>query len=226
MRADITSIPISEVFEPKDGCPICRLHAILEERMASYITGPAMMEPDIRQETNRLGFCHGHYRKLLAQRKRLSVGLILESHLKELEKNAFTTSLTGKLKGMQAKAKEDCFVCQQLDTSMNQLISNTCHLWAREKDFRALYAEQPYFCLPHGRMLVNTALSVMPKKLQPDFQQITAERTRQYLQTLQEDVSHFCKMFDYRSDKSEENWGNAKDSIERAIAFLTAEEIE
>ena len=54
MREDICSIPISEIFEPKDGCPFCRMRDMLEDRMATYITGAAMMEPDVRVETNRL----------------------------------------------------------------------------------------------------------------------------------------------------------------------------
>lgn len=45
MREDICSIPISEIFEPKDGCPFCRMRDMLEDRMATYITGAAMMEP-------------------------------------------------------------------------------------------------------------------------------------------------------------------------------------
>ena len=47
MREDICSIPISEIFEPKDGCPFCRMRDMLEDRMATYITGAAMMEPDV-----------------------------------------------------------------------------------------------------------------------------------------------------------------------------------
>ena len=34
-----------------------------------------------------------------------------------------------------------------------------------------------------------------------------------------EDVSHFCKMFDYRNAGGD--WGNSRDSIERAIRLLT-----
>ena len=30
MREDICSIPISEIFEPKDGCPFCRMRDMLE----------------------------------------------------------------------------------------------------------------------------------------------------------------------------------------------------
>ena len=45
MRSDICSIPVEEVFEPKEGCPVCRMRNMLENRMAEYITGAAMMEP-------------------------------------------------------------------------------------------------------------------------------------------------------------------------------------
>ena len=54
MREDLCSIPIHDVFLPKDGCPFCRMRDMLEDRMATYITGAAMMEPDVRGETNRL----------------------------------------------------------------------------------------------------------------------------------------------------------------------------
>ena len=84
MRNDITSIPVSEVFEPRDGCPICRMRDRLEERVVEYITGAAMMEPDVREDTNKQGFCITHYRQMLKRRNRLSVALMLESHLAEV----------------------------------------------------------------------------------------------------------------------------------------------
>ena len=87
MREDICSIPISEIFEPKDGCPFCRMRDMLEDRMATYITGAAMMEPDVRVETNRLGFCHQHFEQILQRGSRLSVALILESLLDEAGKD-------------------------------------------------------------------------------------------------------------------------------------------
>ena len=86
MRYDITNIPVGEVFEERDGCPLCRLRNQLEERAVEYITGAAMMEPDIRMETNKQGFCIDHYRMMLRQRNRLGVALILESHLAEVGK--------------------------------------------------------------------------------------------------------------------------------------------
>lgn len=225
MRDDITSIPISEVFEPMDGCPLCRLQNMLEQRMASYITGAAMMEPDIRAETNRLGFCHTHYGSILKQRKRLSVALMLESHLAEIEKQAFATGLGGKTKKVKGEKQQTCFICQQMDSNMDKFLLNIARVWEREEDFRKLYARQEYFCMPHCRALTDAALH-LPKKLQGEFVKVTAERTRAYLQTLENDVSHFCKMFDYRNNTADADWGNSKDSIERAIAWLCAREVE
>ena len=40
-----------------------------------------------------------------------------------------------------------------------------------------------------------------------------------YLESLSGDVSWFCKKFDYRYDQ--EPWYNSKDSVQRAIKFLS-----
>ncbi len=226
MRDDITSIPISEVFEPKDGCPVCRLNDMLHQRLATYITGAAMMEPDIRQMTNRLGFCNRHFKSLLKQQKRLPLALMLESHLTEVEKTAFANGLGGKPKKMKDAGKPTCYMCEHIDRNMEHFISNICHVWEKEEDFRKLYAEQPFFCLPHSRMLTAAAAVTLPRKYQALFVKQTADCTRRYLQTLQGDVSHFCKMFDYRNNTPDKDWGNSKDSIERTIEFLTGESAE
>ncbi len=225
MRHDITSIPISEVFEPKDGCPLCRLHEMLNERIAVYITGAAMMEPDVRQETNRLGFCHSHFKRLLKQQKRLPLALVMESHLAEVEKTAFAKGLGGKPKKVKGGEKPTCYMCQNIDRNMSHFVSNICHIWEKEEDFRKLYAEQPLFCLPHCRMLTETSAE-MPRKYQAEFVRVTADITRNYLSELSGDVSHFCKMFDYRNNTPNKDWGNSKDSIERAIHWLTGETVE
>ena len=133
MREDITSIPISEVFEPKDGCPVCRLRDMLEERSVTYITGAAMMEPDVRIETNKQGFCRHHFGQMLNCRKKLNVALILQSHLAEIAKNGVTTVPKG-----AKKHTESCFVCNKIEHNMEQIMLNICRLWENEKEFRVL----------------------------------------------------------------------------------------
>ena len=227
MRDDITSIPISEVFEPRDGCPICRMRDMLESRVVEYITGAAMMEPDVRIETNQQGFCFTHFQMMLKKRNRLGVALMLESHLDEMEKQVFAGGLplVGKSSRKQAKsaghATCSCFICNQVDWAMERMLANVCRLWENERDFRQLFEEQNTLCLPHFSLLAETAANSMNKKQAPDFTKTASILSRKYLAELRGDVSHFCKMFDYRNNGEDADWGNSKDSIERAVWFLT-----
>ena len=86
MRESILTIPVTDIFEPKEGCPICRLRDMLEQRTIEYIMGAAMMEPDVRIETNKKGFCKTHFEQMRACKNRLSLALILQSHLQDMQK--------------------------------------------------------------------------------------------------------------------------------------------
>ena len=78
MRESILTIPVNEVFEPREGCPICRMRDTVEEHICEYIMGAAMMEPDVRQDTNRLGFCFTHYQQLIVCKAEAEpVGILL-----------------------------------------------------------------------------------------------------------------------------------------------------
>ncbi len=227
MRQDIVSIPIQEVFEPKDGCPICRLRDILENRMIEYITGAAMMEPDVRIETNRMGFCDTHYRMMLKKRNRLSIALMLESHLNELEGQVFGSDGIFKKNPVKqgkdaASAGKSCFVCYRIEDNMRRMVGNACRLWEHDREFKQLFEQQTSLCLPHFALLSEIAPTEIGKKNLPDFQKMTAGLCRRYLNELQNDVSHFCRMFDYRNSEADADWGNSRDAVERAVEFLTS----
>jgi hypothetical protein len=217
MRDDITSIPISEVFEPKDGCPVCRLRDILEERSVTYITGAAMMEPDVRIETNKVGFCHHHYSQMLKNSKNLTIALILQSHLAQLAKDGTYKTPAKNKKGV--KSDRSCFICNKMNRNMDNIVDNICILWEKEKEFKVLYSEQPYICLNHCRDLISSADKIS-KKDRKEFIKITQQLCENKLVELAGDLKHFCNMFDYRNN-GEEDWGNSKDSVERTIEYLT-----
>ena len=221
MRDDITSIPISDVFEPKEGCPVCRLRNMLEERSVTYITGAAMMEPDVRIETNKVGFCRHHYGQMLKNSKKLTIALMLKSHLAQIASDGVSKS--GKLKKGEVRQKS-CFVCNKLNRNMEHIVANVCLLWEKEKEFRNLYSEQPHICLEHCKDLVAASDNIS-KKNRKEFIKITEKLCEDYLVELANDLQHFSDMFDYRSNGNED-WGNSKDSVERTVAFLTTREVE
>lgn len=228
MRESLLSIPISEVFEPKCGCPLCAMHDTLEGRCVEYIMGAAMMEPDVREETNKLGFCSEHYGMLLGQRNRLSLALMLETRLAEVKRQAFAKG--GLFAGPNAAAKgkkvseltSTCFVCSKIDWAMERMLDTLFSLYAKESAFRQLFSEQAYICLPHYRLLCSVAAQKLSKKEQEGFLKAATALAENYLAVLSGDVSHYCKMYDYRNAGPDADWGNSKDSIERAILFLTS----
>lgn len=225
MRESLLTIPVNEILEPKCGCPICRMRDMLEQRTVEYIMGAAMMEPDVRIETNKQGFCKTHFEQMRNCKNRLSLALILQSHLQSIQKNIFDRKSL--FEGKTAKQKKasainnDCFVCNKIEWSMSRLMVTFFEMFEKSKDFRELLAEQEMLCLPHYDMLVSRCSADMDKKYQKQFIDTCNKLVKQYLDVLEHDVSHYCKMYDYRNTGKDADWGNSKDSIERAIRFLT-----
>ena len=221
------TIPINEAFEagaanPKCGCPMCSLYRTLEENQLDTILGGAMMEPDVRIKTNEEGFCKIHYDMLLGMKNRLSMALTLESHLIELQKDLNPSGLSGlfaKPAARVAELEESCYVCSRVNYHFARMTEVVISLWKSDPNFPEKFSNQPYFCLPHYRLLVDTAKKMLSKRDAADFEKEISGIVNAYLEELSGDVSWFCKKFDYRYDK--EPWGNAKDAPERAIKLLT-----
>lgn len=234
MRDSIYTIPVSEVFEPMDGCPICRMRNTLENRCVEYIMGAAMMEPDVRIETNKAGFCTPHFKMMLGFRNRLSIALMLESHLDYIKKDIFEQKhpeqrqggLFGKTTDRRVeqakKMTHTCYVCDRIDWALSRMVDTTLSLWQKEESFRQLYAKQPVLCLEHYALLAESAQQKLSKKTLSDFMDATTTLTKKYLDSLKEDVSGFCRLYDYRSAGQGEPSEQVKTSIERSIWYLTS----
>lgn len=225
MRESILTIPINEIFEPKCECPICRMRNMLEDRTVEYIMGAAMMEPDVRTETNKLGFCKTHFEKMQVQKNRLSLALMLQSHLKEIDSEIFKKAgLFDNKKAKKIKLANlncDCFVCSKIEWGMERLLDTFFEMYQKSEDFRKLFNMQEMLCLSHYEILISMAQTKLQKGNIDMFIKDCQTLTKKYLDILINDVSHYCSMYDYRNTGKNADWGNSKDSIERAIKFLT-----
>lgn len=231
MRDNIYTIPVNEVFEPKCGCPICTMRDMLEERCVEYIMGAAMMEPDVRMETNAQGFCRTHYGMMLKRKNRLSLALMLESHLIEVQEKGLKPGEASSSGGLFRKSsvspqKESCFVCGKIEWAERTMFDTIMRQYAASEEFRGLFSEQQMLCLPHFKQLTAYASEHMDKRRRSQFIKECTRLCRQSLEELSRDVSHYCKMFDYRNAGAGADWGNSRDSIERAICFLTSRKTE
>lgn len=227
MKETICTIPINDVFGPKDGCPICRLHDMLEQNYLDYILGPAMMEPDIRVETNNKGFCTKHFHMMVNKGRRLQNALILETHLDNIKNTLIDENAKGKpdKKNIAAleQLQQSCYVCDKISWGMEHMFATIFSSFTTDPEFKELFEQQPFICLPHYTMLIKSALSKGGLKGSElsEFYKSASVLSGKYLSSLKDDISHYCKMFDYRSNG--QDWGNSRDSIERSVEFLTSE---
>lgn len=228
MRESILTIPINESFEPKCGCPICTARDTLEQHAVEYIMGAAMMEPDVRIETNKAGFCKEHFDQMLKCKNRLSLALMLQTHLQELQKHVFDEKKFLESKAKKSKKTADkvskinvsCFVCDKIEWGMSRFVTNLLDLYSKEEEFRQLFSEQEFICLPHFEMLLAQS-ERLDKEYKQRFRDDCVRLVKTYIDSLEQDVTHYCRMYDYRNTGKDADWGNSKDSIERAIKFLT-----
>lgn len=222
MRDDICTIPVSEVFEKNDGCPICRMRDTIEERMIDYILGDAMMEPDVRIETNKVGFCEYHYGKMMSRRGRLQLALMLKTHINEINEGIFKKKLfnsDSKREQNAKKVSDSCFICSKIEWGMSRLIETVYRCYENERDFRDMFNNQSVFCLPHYERLLSGASKKNMRSYGGEFADNLNRIAGEYSKKLYADLSKYCTMYDYRS-RENTDWGDSRDAVERTVAFL------
>ncbi|MDR0249128.1 MAG: DUF6062 family protein [Oscillospiraceae bacterium] len=214
MRETIYTIPINEAFEAAaehgDGCAVCALRKGLEGQKTEYIMGAAMMEPDVRERTNALGFCRRHLAAMLAMRNRLSLSLMLQTHIDTLRAHPEKRLAPG----------QSCFVCESVQTLLDKYYSNMLYMWGSSADFRALCAKAPPVCMRCASGLWEAA-GRLPKKQASAVRAELSRRARERLDALYADISLFCKSFDHRFAGME--LGDAATAAERSADFLQGE---
>lgn len=214
MRDSIYTIPISEVFEPKCGCPFCSMQKTMESRCIEYILGAAMMEPDVRIETNKLGFCKLHFTIMQGEKNKLALALMIKSHLEDVKAD----------KPQPQKKKlpptlPTCFVCKEVDGAMRTLLTNTIVRYFSDAEFKKLYCEQEFFCAPHYKLLVEIATTEVPKKQFDNFITNTKTVRDKHLDVILSNIDTFAQSFDYRF-AGKEKTAEVSSAVDSAIKFL------
>lgn len=226
MKETIVTIPINDLFAPKCGCPLCRMEEMLEEQYVMFVTGDAMMEPGVRVETNKKGFCHRHFSRMLLLGQKLPNALILETHLEsvmELMPKKSGGKPDKKKLGAIGETLRSCYVCDRIEADMYHLMATVFAEWVKGGAFRRTYSEQPFICLRHYSFIMTAAMGKngIPSGHLRNFHAETAALTKKYLETLCGDVKHFISRFDYRNRG--QDFGASIDAIERSVEFLTGE---
>lgn len=246
MKEQIYTIPINEAVQADTECPFCMLYRKCEDEAVDYVLGAAMMEPDFRIESNEKGYCNKHFEMMLKKPNKLSLALVMETHLAEIEKSLHEFekaigALKGEKKGlfkkgnsgqiasemaaMLKKNEESCIICDKINYTMGRYISVFADMWCTEPEFRKKVEASKGFCLPHMRMLLE-ASERLSERDRNKFMVFLYEKQKAELARITEDVHKFTLKFDYRN--KDMDWGSAADaplrSIEKVAGAVMADE--
>ena len=240
MKEQIYTIPVNEVYDTDCSCPLCELENRIERESVEYALGAAMMEPDFRVESNERGYCRVLYAKLFEKPNKLSLALILDTHLMEIRKRleaeesgikALSRQKSGlfkkngakdaaqKLHSITDKINCDCMICKKVNFTMERYIDVIMYMYFTDTDFKEKFNKSNGFCFKH----FNDVLKIMPSSLSDsqtkEFLPALFEKEKLLLDGLQEDIHNFTLKFDYRN--KDIPWGNAKDAPIRVIQALS-----
>ena len=233
MKEHIDTIPLHEAFDSGDECPFCYLERLSEQRAIRYCIGPgaSYMEPELREETDRLGFCRQHMKKLYDYGNALGNALILQTYLagvlKELEGVECAPGPKKSLFGSKPKAEEmlswleekesTCFLCRRQEYNMRRYY-HTFFVLLREEEFRQKVERSKGFCLHHFRQLLTQAPKELPSAHSGWFYETVHSLMKENLLRVKGDLDHFVEMFDYRQSGSD--WRNSRDAVPRTMQKL------
>lgn len=210
----------------KCGCPLCTVEHKLKTDELERILGAAMMEPDIRVKTNDQGFCGDHLEAMLSMSNKLSLALMLQTHLDTFSKKLYKDTVPllkkspepKKQLSVLAKKQNSCYLCTRINEFMNSTYAAFAYMYKLDREFEQKIREQPYFCVRHLQKLLEAGTGELSKEEYRAFATAISEVCAEYAKTLSEDLAWFCKKFDYRY--KDEDWKNSKDAVQRTVKYL------
>lgn len=222
MKEKIYTIPINEAFDEACECPLCLIEKRLEREAVEYELGAAMMEPDHRELSNEKGFCKKHLEMMFEKENKLSLALVLDTHLAEVRKKI--SALKNAKKGLFKKetpsiseAVDSCIICEKIEKTMDRYCEVLASMYKDEPEFRAKFDGSKGFCLPHFEKLLEYGNGHFIKAL--------IEKEEKELEAINDDIHKFTLKFDYRNRDME--WGTAKDApkrcVEKVVGYIKEE---
>lgn len=228
MKEKLYTIPVNDAFNIDCECPLCVMYHDLETNAIDFTLGPSYMEEDIRQITDKEGFCANHIKLMYKKQNSLGIANILKTHLNKRIKDIESLSNQPINKGGLFKKNtlspiseyirehnESCFVCNKINSTFNRYLATITHLYKNDSNFRDKLTSSKGFCLKHYDVLYSQGLEDMKGSVLDNFIQDINKVTLDNLRRVDADLDWFIDKFDYRYKN--EPWKNSKDAVERTI---------
>lgn len=239
MKEQLHTIPISDAMANAGECPFCYIERRVEDHAMDYVLGhgASYMEADIRDMTDREGFCRAHFKKMFDYGNSLGNAWILKTlylrHITELEKELknFKPDSVAK-KGIFSKKDESsnsiiswiekressCFICNNVKNTFQAYMKTFFQMYKNDSDFRKQVADTKGFCLSHFKVLLEGADEMLFAKERTEFYEMVLPQMKNNMERVYEDIAWFIEKYDYKNKDAD--WKESKDAIQRGMLKL------
>jgi hypothetical protein len=241
MKEKLYTIPLMEAFQADDECPFCYIERKLEQDALDFTLGSSSsyMESDIREQTDRMGFCRKHLKQMYQYGNSLGNALILKTHYKKIfqeleailkdfepEKQTFLSKFkknssnteTNKIAEWIDRKESSCFICDYIDNTYERYLDTFFHLFKNTPEFIDLIKESKGFCVHHFGEVTGLAASKLNTEQLEQYTKIVFPIMKENMERVENDISWLVDKYDYRNAQAD--WKNSKDALQRGMQKL------
>ena len=238
MKEKLYTIPVNDAFAKDCECPLCAMYKELENDAIEYTMGPSYMEDDIREETDKIGFCKKHVPLLYKNQNRLGLALMLKTHMDKtvadienlangykVKNSLLKKTITDNPVGEYITAlNKSCFVCDRVNNTFERYVHTIIYLYKTDNSFKETFKNCKGFCTEHFENMYTMALTELSGAVRDEFINDIKNLYVNNMKRVIEDLDWFINKFDYRY--ANEPWKNSKDALIRTIQKNNSTEVD
>ena len=238
MKEKLYTIPLNDAVNADDECPFCYIERNVEQDLMDFVLGScaSYMESDVREDTDKEGFCRVHMKKMFDYGNTLGNGWILKTYYKKLLKEMegeFARFKPGKQSmadrlrrvtsrnaiGVWAAQKEEsCYICDRFKKEYPRYLDTFFYLYENDPTFAEKIRKGKGFCLHHFGDLCSHADGKLSDKEKETFFPEIFEVMQRNMERMSADVDWLIEKFDYLNKDAD--WKNSKDAVQRGMQKL------
>lgn len=239
MKEKLYTIPLNDAVNAGDECPFCWIERNLEQDLMDYVlgSGSSYMESNVRDLTDKAGFCREHIRKMYDYGNTLGNAWILKTHYRKVigEMNDCFKKYSPVKVGFKDKFSKDgelknpvarwtksrdcsCYICGEFNKTYDRYMDTFFSLFKDEGEFRTKVLEGKGFCLHHFGDLCEYGEMHLNEKEKAEYYPKLFELMKTNMERVYEDISWLIEKFEYQNANAD--WKNSKDAVGRGMQKL------
>lgn len=238
MKETLYTIPLMDAFNEGEECAFCSIERKSEQDALDYILGSAAayMQVDIREVTDKIGFCRDHFKKMFQYGNALGNAIMLSSYYHKVNTQLtkrMNSPLAKKTKLFKRKAdneddaqsevgisgwirdrEEECQICGRFKETYARYL-DTFFFMLKDEDFYKTVMSSKGFCLHHYADIMDGIDKKLSGRLKEDAIKDINKLMKENMDRVEEDLAWFIQKFDYRYRDAD--WKNSRDALQRAM---------